>query len=207
MERKAKNRYTHGVPDAPYRRFASEVNMELLEAFLMEDAELETFARALKDPEYQDYSFIALCRRFAVSLSRLQSLYTDGMRHLGLLRMSTELPQVMADVAEDAKSRMVPCNRCDGIGVIKTGGTEEDGGARECPVCKGGKTIRVTGDKHARDLMFESMKLTGQTSPLVSINQTFKGDDDGMAALFRVAQNVTLGDREAISSETKETES
>lgn len=193
MERKPKRiGNTSGVPDAPYRRFAAEVNMELLESFLMEDPELESFARALRDPEYQEHSFISMCRRFSVSLSRLQTLYTDGMRHLGLLRMSTELPQVMADVAEDAKSRDIACPRCDGKMIIKSAD-----GDRPCHICKERGTVRIPGDKHARDLVFESMKLTAQSGPLVNINQNFKGgDDENMASMFKMTQAITVGKKE-----------
>lgn len=176
---------------APYRRFASEVNMEMLESFLLEDPDLETFARALRDPEYSEHSFIAMCRRFSVSLSRLQALYTEGMRSLGLLRMSTELPQVMADVAEDAKSRDIPCPRCDGKLVVPA----SDGPA-PCPLCKQIGHVRVPGDKHARDLVFESMKLTGITSPLVAISQDLRSSEDTLGDMFRRTQTITLGRKE-----------
>lgn len=171
--------------------------MELLESFLMEDPELEAFARALRDPEYQDQSFMVMCRRFAVPLSRLQALYTEGMRHLGLLRMSTELPQVMADVAEDAKSRDIPCPRCDGKMIIKT-----QEGDSACHVCKATGTVRVPGDKHARDLVFESMKLTNQAGPLLAIQQNFRSQDDGnMAEMFKMTQAITVGKKEEVPAE------
>lgn len=177
-----------------YRRFSAEVDMESLQSFLLEDPEMEGFAKALQDPGYSKLSFVVLCRKFSIPLSKLQEIYTNGMRHLGLIRMSTALPEVMAGVAEDAKSRDVPCPRCDGRLVIKTG---IDGETRPCHVCHERGTVRVAGDKHARDLVFESMKLTNQNGPLVAIQQNFRSaDDDNMASMFKKTQVITVGKAE-----------
>jgi hypothetical protein len=137
-------------------------------------------------------------RKFNISLHEAQCLYTDHMRYQGLLRMSSQVPQVMADVAEDAKSRMRVCPRCDGEKVVEsTRGNKR--GRRVCPDCKGTGEVRVIGDKHARDLVFESMKLTGQKGPLVAINQDFGSRDvdptldPRMETLLKMSQAITMG--------------
>lgn len=177
------------------RRFREAVDPELLDAFVKDDPDLETFARALHDPDYSRMSFVNLCKTFNVSLGKLQQVYTDGMRHMGLLRMAAQLPEVMANVAEDAKSKTITCQRCDGLKVVRlpVGSDELD---RPCPACRGTGEISAPGDKHARDLVFESMKLTGQGGPLVAIQQNFTGGDDTMEAMFKTTQMITIGRKE-----------
>src|SRR5438093_9815122 len=99
--------------------------------------------------------------------------YTDHQRHLGLLAMSSQLPAIMADVAEDAKDTMETCPRCDGLKSIPYREAET---LRECPACKGTGEIRRIGDPHARDLVFESMKLIRQRGPLVAVAQNIGAD-------------------------------
>src|SRR5262245_10145355 len=91
---------------------------------------------------------------------------------MALLQMCSQLPQVVADVTEDAKSHMHACPRCDGEKVVVSMRGNKST-RKNCPECKGTGEVRIIGDKHARDLVFESMKLTGQKSPLVAMQQNF----------------------------------
>lgn len=188
--------------EEPVRRFRDNIDMDKLDLFLRDEPELQDFLAAMHDPAYGNLSFVTLCKKFNVSLGKLQSIYTDGMRHIGLLRMSTALPEVMADVAEDAKSRTVTCSRCDGLKVVRlpVGSEQLD---RPCPACSGKGEIRTPGDKHARDLVFESMKLTGQAGPLVAIQQNFTGGDESMEAMFKTTQMITIGHKETKDNETE----
>lgn len=191
VNHKPKGMIKNDIGKLPYKRFEKEVDREKLEVFLAEDPEMESFLNALHDPAYKGSSFVTICRQFAVPLAKLQSIYTDGMRHLGLIRMSTALPEIMEHVAEDAKSRDIPCPRCDGKLVLKSA----DGVDKPCHVCHERGTVRIPGDKHARDLVFESMKLTAQNSPLVSITQNIK-QDESMADMFKMTQAITVGQKE-----------
>src|SRR5262249_10381662 len=117
------------------------------------------------------------------------------MRFIGLLRMSNQLPQVMEDVTEDAKSHMQVCGRCDGEKVIQFTRANKTT-SKKCPDCKGTGEVRVVGDKHARDLVFESMKLTRQREgPIVAIQQNI-GAGGGLSAkledLLKQTQSVIL---------------
>lgn len=183
--------------DIPMRRFRENIDPDKLELFLNQHEKYQTFIASLHDPAYSKLTFAIICRKFGVSLHELQTLYTDGMRHLGLLEMAANLPQVMVDVSEDAKSRMVSCPRCDGEGVVWFG-MEDKQQSKPCPQCKGVKEVRVSGDKHARDLMFESMKLTGQRGPLVAIQQNFgdaSGLDAKMEGMLKLTQGITMGEK------------
>src|SRR5262249_45121519 len=156
----------------------------------------------LSDPTYARCSFPTLLRKFNISLHEAQSLYTDHMRHTALLQMSSRLPQVVADVTEDAKSHMRACPRCDGERVIEfTRGNKRI--RKNCPDCKVTGEVRVIGDKHARDLVFESMKLIKKhDGPLFAMQQNFvtRGDDMGtldmkMEDLLKLTSDIVMGRR------------
>ena len=193
---KSRNKDRHGrlmaiapAQDIPMKRFRENIDPEKLELFLSENEKYAGFVEALSSPEYSHLSFASICRRFHVTLHELQVIYTDGQRHLGLLSMANALPQVMVDVSEDAQNKMVLCNRCDGLKMV-------DDGERVCPECEGEGKISATGDKHARDLMFESMKLTNQKGPLVAIqNNTYSGNglDSRMEEILKATQTIALG--------------
>lgn len=187
------------ILDLPMKRFYEGVDMDKLKFFLSENGDkFETLLAALQDPAFVTLSFAAIARKCRVTLHDLQLLYSDGMRQLGLLQMSTVLPQVMMDVASDALSRQVVCPRCDGlkISVIRN----KDGqitDERPCPACKGEGEVRVTGDKHARDLVFESMKLTNQGGPLVAIQQNIGSAlDSSMESMMKLTQSITIGKKD-----------
>lgn len=189
--------------DIPMRRFRENIDIDKLELFMSENDKYIGFLAALNDPGHARLTFASICRKFNVTLHELQMLYTDGMRHVGLLNIASKLPQVMEDVAEDSLSHQVVCPRCDGNKILidvlerdeKTGKptkTQE----RPCPVCEAAGKVRQVGDKHARDLVFESMKLTGQKGPLVAIQQNFSGDSAGLDAsmegMLKLTQGVVL---------------
>ena len=157
--------------DIPARRFWNNIDRDAFELALSGNDKYATFVQALHDPNYSRCSFPALLRKFNISLHEAQSLYTDYHRQLMLLRIATGAPQVAADVVEDAKSKMETCPRCDGERVVEsTRGNRKI--RKACPDCKGTGEVRVIGDRHARDLVFETMKLTKQPGPLVAINQS-----------------------------------
>lgn len=201
--------------DVPLRRFRENIDIDKLELFMSENEKYTAFIMALHDPDHARLTFATICRKFSVTLHELQMLYTDGMRHMGLLNMASKLPQVMEDVAEDSLSKQVVCPRCDGHKILteilerdeKTGKpikTQE----RPCPVCEGDGKVRQSGDKHARDLVFESMKLTGQKGPLVAIQQNF-GDAGGLSAsmegMLKLTQGITMGEKkEELAQEVQE---
>lgn len=131
-----------------------------------------------------------LCRKVNVSLTDLMNLMKDYHVAEGTIRMMQQLPQVMEDVGEDAKSQMKPCPRCDGEGTLKEERATEDGVhlTKQCPECKGKGEQRVTGDKHARDLMFETAKLTNQRGPLVA--QQFNTNIGPQSGLKQIMQDT-----------------
>src|SRR5215470_15559342 len=95
--------------DIPARLFWNNIDREEFEYALTGNDKYSTFLQALHNPNYSRCSFATLLRKFNISLHEIHGLYTDHMRFLGLLRMSNQLPDVMEDVAEDAKSHFQVC--------------------------------------------------------------------------------------------------
>ena len=196
-DRKGRVMPINPVRDLAVRRFFSTVNAEHFEMFLREQADdkFAAFVAALNDPAYGNANFNEVMREFNITLHEVQTIYTDGKRHMALLNMSEALPAIASDVAGDAQTKLAVCPRCDGLKQIIEG---EPPIVRDCPVCKAAGEVRVPGDKHARDLVFESMKLINQKGgPLVAIQQNFGADaglDSDMEATLKLTQSITAGD-------------
>lgn len=202
--------------DLPMTRFMKNIDMDCLVAFMEFNEKYEYFIRDLVNPHYpgRKVSFNTLCRRHNISLHEMQVLYTDGMRQLGLLQISTHLPKIMQDVGEDAESRLVSCGRCDGQKTLVENELDEDGKivgttSRPCPTCEGVGKVRQVGDKQSRDLVFESMKLTKQGGPMVAIQQNFGNSADGldvkMEGLMKATQGIVM-ERKALGEGEQESE-
>src|SRR5215475_10359810 len=189
--------------DIPALRFWDSIDRDQFELALSDHAKNDKYAaflQALSDPTYARCSFPTLLRKFNISLHEAQSIYTDHTRHTAMLQMCSQLPQVIADVTEDAKSHMRACPRCDGEKVVVSMRGNKST-RKKCPECKGTGEVRMIGDKHARDLVFESMKLTGQKSPLVAMQQNFVSGgrdmmlDNNMEKLLSLSAALTMGRR------------
>lgn len=187
----------HASTDLPVKRFFQTIDNDQLEMFLDEHDKYAPFLAALRSAEYQHMTYAKIMQRFNVTLHELNSLYRDGQRNIGLFSMSSHLPKVMEDVSIDAESKMVVCPRCDGELLVKN---SEDK-PKVCPECDGAGKIRQVGDKHARDLVFESVGLTSQKGPIVAIQQNFgsgRGGDGLNSSLedtLRMTQTITMGER------------
>src|SRR5215471_2432101 len=205
MKRDKHKRPTPGQShrDIPALRFWDTIDRDQFELALSDHAKNDKYAaflQALSDPTYARCSFPTLLRKFNISLHEAQTLYTDHTRHMALLQMCSQLPQVIADVTEDAKSHMHVCPRCHGEKVVVSTRRNKTV-SKKCPECKGTGEVRIIGDKHARDLVFESMKLTGQKSPLVAMQQNFVSGsrdmmlDNKMEKLLSTSAALTMGRR------------
>ena len=192
-----------GHRDVPALRFWDTIDRNQFELALSDHNKNDKYAaflQALSDPTYARCSFPTLLRKFNISLHEAQSIYTDHTRHAALLQMCSQFPEVIADVTEDAKSHMHACPRCDGEKVVVFTRVNKRL-KKKCPECKGTGEVRMIGDKHARDLVFESMKLTGQKSPLVAMQQNFVSGgrdmmlDNNMEKLLSLSAALTMGRR------------
>lgn len=136
------------------------------------DNRMQMLFTALSAPQLANCSFGELCRRCGLTLKDVASLWRDYNFQLGFIKMAQHLPQVMEDVAVDALSKQWTCPACNGEGRIEQpegANGQGKGGVRDiCRMCRGDGVIREIGDKHARDLVFESVGLKGQKGPLIA---------------------------------------
>jgi hypothetical protein len=165
--------------DVPMRTFIENVPpdefTECLEAST--DPKFQQFLDARCDPGFKHLGFAALCRRLGITLHEMDDLWRNHQLSRGMIRMMTHVPRVLEDVAIDAESRDEVCPRCDGEKVV----INDNNVSRPCPVCENTGKVRVPGDRAARDLVFESVGLTGKRGgpPMVAIQQNF-GLDSGL---------------------------
>jgi hypothetical protein len=195
-----KDRYGRKVPmdpghDKPMARFAETIDQEALSSFLDTSGNdrYETLMILMQDPAYAGLKFATLCKKANVTLHEMQEIYANGMRQVALLRMSNALPDLMADVAEDARTRQETCPRCDGFGFIPYKEV-----TRECPMCHGKLTVRRVGDKQARELVFESAKMIRQSGPMVAIQQNFNSGDSHLESILNKTRSIVLDKPTAI---------
>lgn len=174
----AMKRFIENVPDDEFTK--------ALEA--AEDPKIALVLKMHADPAYWNESFASLCRRANVSLRDVDDLWRNHQLHRGMVRMMTHVPEILEDVAVDAKSREVVCHRCCGETKI----TDDDGKQRPCPVCNETGRVRQVGDKNARDLVFESLSLTGKRAPMVAIQQNF-GLDAQLEDVLMSTQKMITG--------------
>lgn len=177
--------------DRPMQRFIDLVDETEFSAALTASGEPKyvTFLAARHDPAYRSLGFSALCRKFNISLQDVDDLWRSHQLHRGMMRMMNSLPDILEDVAVDARSRKVACPRCDGLAVL----TSDSGLPRACPVCDGTGKVRQTGDRDARHLVFESAGLTGKRGPLVAIQQNF-GLDVELEEVLATSQRIVAGE-------------
>lgn len=121
----------------------------------------------LMDKRYKGVPLVDLCTASGVEMIDLERSWIDYNRSRGLIRMATQLPEVMEDIAIDSRTVVVKCKNCEGLGRI-----ESQPNFPECPICDGSGKVRKIGDRHSRDLLFDTMKLTTK-EPLVNIQNTF----------------------------------
>lgn len=163
------------MSSAPLQVFEEQVGREALVGML-ETAEAGTkFAQlhaAMLAAKNRKTSLIALCRKLSIRWDEMVDFHRNFNVQQGLLRASNHLPHVMEDVAVDAKSKVQGCTRCDGAGKLPDPSISDEKGVhltKACPDCEGTGKVRVPGDQGARNLMFETMGLTGKSKgPLVA---------------------------------------
>lgn len=150
-------------------------------------------AELLQDPRYapesSNFSFYSLCERADLTLKDVAHLYEQYQGIVAKVRLMKHIPDVLEDVAIDAKSKDLPCVYCLGTGkalqLDKSSGEFVPTGF-PCPECKGQGSTRQIGDKDARALVFETAGFT-RKGPLidqrsVTINAT---DGQALASLVR----------------------
>lgn len=136
------------------------------------DEKFEHLLNLMFDPLYRKHKLPALCRRAGLQFGDLIDAFRKAKCDEGIINMARHVPEVLEDVAIDAKSKQVPCEVCKATGISQT---SMEGLPENCKRCDGKGEYRVPGDASARKLVFDAMGLTGKSGPLIdmrSINVT-----------------------------------
>lgn len=157
---------------------------------------IQDFVTHAWQPHNQNKSLARIARDLGITSIQIAEAYRDQKMQGGLVRMFKHIPDVMEDVAIDAKSTTKMCRTCMGIGVVVPEGIDTKAMSTmerndyECKDCKGKGEVRVAGDADARKLVFEAAKLTGK-SPLVAVqNNSFTGSES-LEDLISLTRKVT----------------
>lgn len=217
-----KDRHQRPVPensslDIPAKRFWENIEREELEFALNQipDDRYLKFLSDLHNPVMARLTFSKILKNNKITLHEVQMIYTDHMRHMLLLRMSNKAPQLGSDVADDSLSQLILCPRCDGKKILIEVLERDDKGKilktvdRDCPLCEKLGKIKVPGDKHARDLMYESLGLINVKGPLINsthnnLNLSLSGPNpnSSVESLLKLTQSITTRRPELVPIET-----
>jgi hypothetical protein len=143
---------------------------------------IQALARDAMDPLFKRTSFAALAERNALNIHMLSDEFKAIMRSDGLMRAAQHLPEIIEQVAVDAKSRDQACKVCNGTGMIES--TIGKKKSRECVVCEGRGTKYVLGDIDRLKLLFETFGLSGKGGGLnVNLDLRKLPDNETMSDL------------------------
>lgn len=140
------------------------------------DSPARELLRLLYEPASVGKPLGYLVEKAGMDLEEIVALAETYHLAIGKLATLPHAPEILEDVAIDAKSRLATCEKCIGSGKHHVMMGDGMGGqtyvptAYTCPACDGIGKIRKVGDKQARVLMFEALGLVGKAKgPLVAI--------------------------------------
>ena len=149
---------------------------------------IQALASDAMNPIFKRTSFAALAERHALNIHMLSDEFKAIMRSDGLMRAAQHLPEIIEQVAVDAKSRDVKCKACKGAGtvvrVVKGEEGEPDIEERDpCDKCDGKGTVYQLGDADRLKMIFETFGLTGKGGGVNILNLTKVGGSESMSEL------------------------
>jgi len=121
---------------------------------LSDRQDFKDLSRAALDPLNSGVSFARLAEKSGLNFHMISSEYRAIKVDEGYVRAARHLPDLMEQVAVDAKSRDERCRTCKGTGKL-----DED---KPCPTCDGLGTVYVLGNAERLKLIFETFQLTGK---------------------------------------------
>lgn len=161
--------------------------VEVLTAITPEgDAGLQTpqgrLLAYLGDHSFDGFSLTRLARDAGLLLNEIVDLTCNYHIAMGRIAAARHVPQVLDDIGEDAKTRLVPCMKCGSTG--KELGDELDpelleilgdsaipADAPDCGYCNGSGHLRQIGDSDSRKILLETLGLTNKRGPVVAIQK------------------------------------
>jgi hypothetical protein len=206
-----------GAQDKVYGAYLESLNprtnRDIQEALASSpDVRFREFLERIMAPRYKRNSLQAIAKACNIALLDFNEWVQKASTQRALAAAQVGSVRVANDMVEDAVSKTVTCDRCDGLSWVSAppglpnttpGYRRVNADAsnplygRTCPKCSGGGTMRQIGDQHARDRILEISGLTKKGGG-VSITQNFGGAYHGSAI-------GTLDNMMAIDAEFEDT--
>ena len=141
---------------------------------------------AMCDPDFHRYSLVQLCRHVGANIIDLYEAWRSYQHSVGLIRALGHVPDILDDIAVDARAKDRVCPTCRGTG-------QGEGG--DCLTCDGQKIVRVSGDTDSRKIILEATGITGKGRGVnININNTI-GKTDSMEDVINITGRI-LGDKD-----------
>lgn len=122
-----------------------------------EQLHIQRFLNDLSNPKLSSRNITTLARRHNITPLELADLWRRHALAKGMLTIISGLPRLSEHLIEDSMSKMVYCQRCDGLGEVDYKDT-----VRVCPACKGVGEIRIEGSSDARKMALEAAGIIGK---------------------------------------------
>jgi hypothetical protein len=212
------------VPCGPDAHLDTQYSNYLKEIKLDSDPVLQTALAASKDirfrellrylalPSAKSHPLIYWVKRAEIDLAELMTWMSDTSTARALAVAQQASPKINSHMAVDAESRMVACERCDGLGFVSAdAGLPEDVPGyrmlrcdkenkaetwiRDCPMgCDRGK-VRAAGDEFAREKLLEQAGLINKKGPGFQLVQHFGGQSmpSAVGRLDRMTLDIEPG--------------
>jgi hypothetical protein len=144
------------------------------------DARFRKFLDLLKTPFYRKVTLAAIAKICDITQPEWSEFWRKSQHQRAIAMAQNGITEhVMPDIVEDAKSKRMPCDRCDGYGVVQAdvemSGKAKSKKTRTCPACAGEGTVRKSGDTDSRKMLLEVTGLTNKKGSAVQITQHFGG--------------------------------
>lgn len=157
---KAKKPRSPARKDPLIRRFETGVGEDELRSMMAYsgDPRAQRLLEMLMDPAYRGHTLAKLCEKVGLKVVDLLDLFRKFKWDVGTIDLYQQLPQIVKELAADAKSSQAACKRCDGEGKLNLGAPEE----KSCPQCDGTGQVRVPGDQQAARLILQITGMIGR---------------------------------------------
>ena len=175
---------SHGRFDIPYNEYLATLKPRENKEFQFvcataSDIRFRNFVELLGNGWYKSYTLATLAKKCDISLPQFAEFWQSSQKTIAIARAQGALPDLFANLIEDAKTKDVTCSRCDGYGFVPESSNSDDGvpaKIRTCPQCKGTGTQKEVGNLHARDRILEATDMRGKRSGGgIQITQHFGG--------------------------------
>lgn len=152
---------------------------------LSDSERMRFLAQRALDPAFDRTSFATLCGQFNVTYKQVADAYKIIKHSEGLLRASDHLPDLMEQVAVDAKSKTMKCFPCNGTGTISDG--------KPCKDCKGTGTQYIPGEVERLKLVFDMIEPRVRAGVNVNLDLRDTGKSEKLEELAGSVAGIVNG--------------